>query len=162
MKIRGSVVSLRFIFPHPPEDKEKKKSAELQLRAIDLLRKRHNIRPLTHSHQTEGFIFGPPAKETPSYLGSKYGYTQLVVGIDISHGACKCNFSTNSTISSRGFFPSIMIQPPVRPHFSVTERGKARDQKKIPRASASGGMVSAYSVSQYMTTNVTTAERSWI
>ena len=28
MKIRGSVVSLRFIFPHPPEDEKKKKLAE--------------------------------------------------------------------------------------------------------------------------------------
>ena len=25
MTIRGSVVSLRFIFPHPPEDEQKKK-----------------------------------------------------------------------------------------------------------------------------------------
>ena len=26
MKIRGSVVSYSFVFPHPPEDKKKKKA----------------------------------------------------------------------------------------------------------------------------------------
>ena len=34
MKIRGSVVSLCFIFPHPSEDEEKKKNAVLTLTRI--------------------------------------------------------------------------------------------------------------------------------
>ena len=31
MKIRGSVVSLSFIFPHPPEDKKKTKKLEVYI-----------------------------------------------------------------------------------------------------------------------------------